>query len=70
LLDRMEPSLDGYSLVADGCSVSDPYIFDTDTDPDPDLIRIQGFDDKKLDNLQLIKKLNIFLYQKMQFTYP
>ncbi len=38
------------------------------TDPDPDPVRIEGFDDQKLEkNLQLEK---MFLDQKLQFTYP
>jgi hypothetical protein len=53
------------------CSVSDPYSFDTDPDPafrlntDPDLdpIRIQSFDDQKLENLNFFKI-------KLQFVYP
>ncbi len=44
---------------------------DTDPDPafqvnpDPDLIRIQGFDDRKLKKKIQMK---IFFYQKLQFT--
>jgi hypothetical protein len=37
----------------------------------PDPIRIQGFNDQKLNKkLQLKKKIKFFLYQKPQFTYP
>jgi hypothetical protein len=51
--------------------------FNADPDPDPaylanadpDPIRIQGFDDEKLENFYRRKKIKIF-NQKFQFTYP
>ena len=41
---------------------------EANTDPDP--IRIQGFNDQKLEKITAEKKVNFFLYQKLQFTYP
>ena len=46
-------------------SVSDPYSFDTDTDPafrlntdpDPDPIRIQSFDDQKLEKFNFFRSI-------------
>ncbi len=44
---------------------------ETNTDPDPDPIRTQGFNDQKLKKKNNSwKKINFFLYQKLQFTYP
>ncbi len=39
-------------------------------DPDPDPIRIQGFNDQKLEKNYSWKFFFIFFYQKLQFTYP
>ncbi len=43
--------------------------FQGNTDPDPDLIQIQGFDDQKLKK-KAENIISLFLYQKLQFTYP
>jgi hypothetical protein len=43
---------------------------DLDTVPDPDPIRIQGFDDQKLENNYTWKKFENIFNQKLQFTYP
>ncbi len=50
-------------------SVSDPYSFDTIWIQHFRPIRIQGFDDKKLNKIASWKK-NKFWDQKLQFTYP
>jgi hypothetical protein len=42
----------------------------TDPDTDPDPIRIKGFNDQKLKKITAEKKINFFLDQKLQFTYP
>jgi hypothetical protein len=42
--------------------------FRLNTDPDP--IRIQGFNDQKMEKVQLKKKITFYLDQKLQFTYP
>ncbi len=61
-----EPSKSSFFFVV----FPDPYSFDTDpdpafrlnTDPDPDPIRIQSFDDQKLENLNLFRsKTTIYL---------
>ena len=52
--------------------VSNPHLFNADPDPtffliaDPD----PGFDDLKLKKITAEKKINFFLDQKVQFTYP
>ncbi len=43
---------------------------ETNTDPDPDPIRIQGFNDQKLEKNDSWKKIKFFFDQKLQFTYP
>ncbi len=57
-------------LYTPKASVSDPYSFDTDlnklnTDPDP--IRIQGFDDQKLEN---IYKKKILFFKIKNYNLP
>jgi hypothetical protein len=47
-----------------GCRSAIPHSFD----PDPDLIRILGFDDQKLEKIYSAKKLNIFF--KSNTPYP
>jgi hypothetical protein len=45
--------------------------FRLNTDPDPDPIRIQGFNDRKLETkITTEKKIKFFFGQKLQFTYP
>ncbi len=54
--------------------VSDPHWFNADTDPDPTFFLIAdpdpGFDYLKLKKIAAGKKINFFLDQKLQFSYP
>jgi hypothetical protein len=49
--------------------VSGPHCFNAEPDPDLDPVPDPGFDDKKIEKILQLEKINFF-YQKIQFTYP
>ncbi len=49
---------------------SPAFRLNIDQDPDPDQIRIQGFDDQKLEKITAATKIWYFFDQILQFTYP